>query len=114
MESESFMDRAFRAYFRSGGTEQPSQEASTFEEYQGLRYIVLRNSSGTLAVYRILNSKKLKRRKRWSIQLEVPQPEEEQQGFQFGFTERDYEIMRLSDERRAKMRRVRRSLPVKA
>jgi hypothetical protein len=107
MDSGSYMDRAFRAYFRSGETEQPSSDSSTLEECQGLRYIVLRNCNGVLAVYRIRNSGRLKRLKRWSIQIEVPRPEENEHGFQFGFTSRDYEIMRLQKERRAKMRKVR-------
>lgn len=107
MDSSSYMDRAFRAYFKAGGTEQPSSESSTIEEDEGLRYVVLRHCNGTLAVYRILNNGRLKRRKRWSNKIDVPLPEKELQGFEFGFTERDREISRLADERRAKMRKVR-------
>jgi hypothetical protein len=52
--------RAFAAYFRSGGTEQPSESGSGVEEHAGKMYVVLRNASGLLACYRVRNDGKLK------------------------------------------------------
>lgn len=52
--------RAFAAYFRSGGTEQPSATISGVEEHDGKTYVVLRNVSGLLACYRVRNDGKLK------------------------------------------------------
>ena len=61
--------RAMVAYFRTGGTEQPSR-ASGVQEHNGHRYVVLRAHSATLAVYRIRNDGMLKRVGRWPRELE--------------------------------------------
>jgi len=61
--------RAFAAYFRAGGTDQPS-DSSGVVEHDGLTYIVLYNVSGTLAVYRIRPTGALKRLRRWPAPLD--------------------------------------------
>ncbi|TCT12676.1 hypothetical protein EDC22_102361 [Tepidamorphus gemmatus] len=64
--------RAIAAYFRAGGIDQPSN-ASGIRVANGLRYVHLFNARGTLAVYRILNSGKLRRLRRWPPTLNVVQ-----------------------------------------
>ena len=56
--------RAFAAYFRSGGVDQPGNDSGTVE-LEGRRYVVLRNVTGVLAVYRVRTSGALKRLRRW-------------------------------------------------
>jgi len=73
MES-SIMNRAFSAYFKTAGTAttvaQPSASESDLVEVEGLKYAVLRNVRGLLAVYRVTNSGQLKRLKRYPKGLE--------------------------------------------
>jgi hypothetical protein len=66
---DRILQRAFAAFFRHGGTEQPSASDSGVEKHEGLHYAVLRNVRGTLAVYRVRNDKMLKRLKRWPNDL---------------------------------------------
>jgi len=61
--------RAFAAWFRSGGTDQPSN-ASGVVEHDGKDYVLLLNVTGTLAVYRVTNQGQLKRLKRWPAELD--------------------------------------------
>lgn len=61
--------RAFAAYFRSGGTDQPSKDDSGFMDFDGWKCVVLRNTYGTLAVYRVANSR-LRRMKWWPEDLD--------------------------------------------
>ncbi len=56
--------RAFAAYFRSGGTDQPGNDSGP-AELDGRQYVVLRNVNGVLAVYRVRTSGALKRLRRW-------------------------------------------------
>jgi hypothetical protein len=71
MEDEDrLLARAFAAYFRSAarnGVPSPNQPAndSYVIDLDGKGYVVLRNASGTLAVYRIRTSGVLKELKRW-------------------------------------------------
>lgn len=58
--------RALAAYFRSGGTLQPSN-TSGVRKAKGKLYIVLSNAKGILAVYRVRNDGMLKGLKRWPI-----------------------------------------------
>ena len=67
--TDEALRRAFAAYFRTGGNEQPSQESSEAITHEGLQYVVLRNVSGLLAVYRVRNDGMLKRLKRWPHSL---------------------------------------------
>ena len=67
-----YLTRAFAAYFRSGEREQPSN-SSSLVEHMGLRYVVLENENGVLAVYRIRNDGILRRMKRWPKEIEVLQ-----------------------------------------
>jgi hypothetical protein len=61
--------RAFAAYFRAGGTDQPAGTSGQVE-HNGRRYVVLHNVNGTLAVYRILNNGRLKGLRRWPRAVE--------------------------------------------
>ena len=67
---DDFIRRAFAAYFRSGGSIQPSN-ASGIVEINGLNYVVLENVNGVLAVYRIGNNGLLRRLRRWPKEIEA-------------------------------------------
>ena len=60
--------RAFAAYFKAGGDDQPSN-ASGLVELGGKRYVVLHSGASVLAVYRVRNNGILKRMVRWPAQL---------------------------------------------
>lgn len=60
--------RAFAAYFRTGGTEQPGK-ASGVVDRNGKLYVVLHNARGVLAVYRVRNDGMLRRMRRWPSDL---------------------------------------------
>ena len=45
--------RAMANFLRSPNASQPSEASSGEEEIEGKRYMVLRNSKGVLAVYRV-------------------------------------------------------------
>ena len=55
--------RALAAYFRSGGTTQPSG-GGIVQDYGGKLYVVLSNVRETLAVYRVRNDGMLRRLRR--------------------------------------------------
>jgi hypothetical protein len=59
MDNEDLSRRALAAYFRSGGTTQPTG-GGVVQEYEGKQYVVLSNVRGTLAVYRVRNDGMLK------------------------------------------------------
>ena len=64
--------RAFAAYFRMGdGLSSLAQPANTsgVVEHKGRKYVVLENSNGVLAVYRVRNQGVLRRLKRWPAAL---------------------------------------------
>ncbi len=67
--------RAFAAYFRYPDApmlDQPAGEPwSGPQDWQGKRYVVLRNSRGVLAVYRVRTSGALKRLVRWPKEVEA-------------------------------------------
>src|SRR4029077_11243262 len=50
---DDLVKRAFAAWFRSGGTDQPSSAAGGIEEHNGKEYVVLRNVRGVMKVYRV-------------------------------------------------------------
>lgn len=62
--------RAYAAYFRAGGTEQPANTSGVVEHEDKL-YVVLHNVRGTLAVYRVRNDGALKRMRRWPSAVEA-------------------------------------------
>lgn len=65
--NQELLVRAMSAYYRAapgGQSDQPSPGASGVEKRKGLKYVVLRNVNGVLAVYRIRNDGMLKRLKR--------------------------------------------------
>jgi len=69
----SIEERAFNAYFRSQeyeiGMKQPSDSDSTVEVANGFKHFVLRNSNGILAVYRVLESERLRRLRMYPREL---------------------------------------------
>lgn len=65
---EHFTRRAFAAWFRSGGTDQPGA-GSGVVDHEDKHYVVLRNVNGVLAVYRIRTSGQLKRLRRWPAEV---------------------------------------------
>lgn len=69
LDKNALVRRAFAAWFRSGGTDQPAK-TSDLVELGGLGYVVLRSVRGPLAVYRVRNDGMLKRLKRWPEDLQ--------------------------------------------
>lgn len=63
-KNSDYVRRAMAAWFRAGNTTQPANYSSVYQA-GGRDYVELCNVSGTLAVYRIENSGRLKRLKRW-------------------------------------------------
>jgi hypothetical protein len=64
--------RAFAAYFRfTENALQPSRNLSGEETVNGKRYVVLRNTNGILAVYRVKPDGALKGLKRWPAALDA-------------------------------------------
>lgn len=62
--------RAYAAYYRAGGVEKPDDAASGVRRSRAhLKYIVLKNSAGVLAVYRVRNDGVLKGMKRWPAEI---------------------------------------------
>lgn len=71
---DEMLSRAYAAYFKTAKREQysadqPSENRSGAQTYAGKDYIVLRNSYGVLAVYRVRNDGLLKRLRRWPAHL---------------------------------------------
>jgi hypothetical protein len=63
--------RAFAAYFRTGGFDQPSgPSGEPYTASNGKTYVPLYNGGGLLAVYRVDTVGRLKRLKRWPKQLD--------------------------------------------
>ena len=62
--------RAFAAWFRTGGTDQPSDDSGVVE-VEGKSYVALVNVRGILAVYRVRNDGVLKRLKRWGAAVDA-------------------------------------------
>jgi hypothetical protein len=64
--------RAFAAYFKYSTTmvQQPAESLCTVETHEDKDYVVLRNSNGLLAVYRIQQSGRLKGLRRWPKEIE--------------------------------------------
>lgn len=69
LDKDALVRRAFAAWFRSGGTDQPAN-TSDMVKLGGLGYVVLRSVRGPLAVYRVRNDGMLKRLKRWPEALQ--------------------------------------------
>ncbi|KUI17370.1 hypothetical protein AU192_01260 [Mycobacterium lehmannii] len=68
-DGDELTRRAFAAYFRTGGTEQPARSGGVVER-DGLLYVVLRHSRGLLGVYRVRNNGMLRRMRRSPADLE--------------------------------------------
>jgi hypothetical protein len=69
MDDAGLTRRAFAAYFRSGGTDQPANTSGVVN-CDGVWYVVLHNVRGTLAVYRVKNDGGLRRMKKWPKELD--------------------------------------------
>jgi hypothetical protein len=69
-DSRDYMQRAFRAYYRSDGEHAPIPSSfSRLTSHQGRLYAVLENGNGALAVYRIKYDR-LRRLRRWPKAVE--------------------------------------------
>jgi hypothetical protein len=68
---DGVLARAFRAYFATAKrtVDTPSVSRSFQTEINDKSYIVLSNSTGILAVYRVRNDGMLKRLRRWPAEL---------------------------------------------
>jgi len=62
---DDLLRRACAAWFRSGGNVQPDLHRCSVTELEGLRYVVLKNVDGLLAVYRVKNDGMLRAMARW-------------------------------------------------
>ena len=72
---DDLMKRAFAAWFRSGGTDQPSATSSGVESHDGKQYVVLRNTRGVMKVYRVRPDGMLKGLRRYPAAFEgSPRP----------------------------------------
>jgi hypothetical protein len=69
MDDERYLQRAFAAWFRSGGMDQPAN-TSEVRTYKRKHYVVLENVRGVMAVYRIKNDGMLRRMRRWPPAIE--------------------------------------------
>ena len=68
--TDTLTQRAIAAHLRQPGAQQPAAGMSGPATAGGLGYIVLRNVSGVLSVYRVLPlSQALRRLKRWPTAL---------------------------------------------
>lgn len=72
MDDEALTRRAFAAYFRSDGEYAPIPSGATsgLTVHNDKPYIALRNSSDTLAVYRVGSDGILRRLRRWPKAVE--------------------------------------------
>jgi hypothetical protein len=65
---DRLVSRAFAAYFRAGGIDQPANYSGVVI-HDGKRYVILVNANTILAVYRVRNDGMLKRLRRWPAAL---------------------------------------------
>lgn len=63
-DDEELLRRATDAWFRSGGTDQPTAKSDVIE-IDGRPYVRLANARGVLAVYRLGEDGQLRRLRRW-------------------------------------------------
>jgi hypothetical protein len=71
MDDEDLTRRAYAAWFRTGGTDQPSRASSGVEIVAGRAYVRLASGDRILAIYRVENIGRLKRLRRWPKELET-------------------------------------------
>ncbi len=67
--NQDVVSRAFAAYFRAGGRDQPASSSGE-RRHEGKDYVVLENINGTLAVYRVRPDGILKGLRRWPAEIE--------------------------------------------
>ena len=66
-EDEQLLRRALAAWFRTGGTDRPTEDSGVVK-HNKLQYVVLKSGRGAgavLAVYRVRNQGMLRRLRRW-------------------------------------------------
>jgi hypothetical protein len=68
---DDLIQRPYRAYSRRNPQADLPPNSSTVESHAGRDYVVLRNVSGILAVYRIRNDESLRPLTRWPAALEA-------------------------------------------
>lgn len=68
-DDDDLTRRAFAAYFRTGGMDQPGDTSGVVRWDEKL-YVVLKNQEGTLAVYRVRYDGVLRRMRRWPWELD--------------------------------------------
>jgi hypothetical protein len=72
MDDDALTGRALAAYFRADPlARQPSDSACGVRVHHDKAYVVLRNTSDTLAVFRVRNDGILKRLRRWPKDVET-------------------------------------------
>jgi hypothetical protein len=69
MRNDDVVSRAFAAYFRAGGKDQPATTSGE-RVFADKRYVVLESARGTLAVYRVRPNGLLKGLRRWPKEIE--------------------------------------------
>lgn len=71
ISTNPYTARALSAYFRTatGVAEQPAGQPDLLADAEGKHYVVLHNTNGILAVYRVRNDDMLKRLKRWPVAI---------------------------------------------
>lgn len=70
MGDQDLLRRAYAAYFKMGGVDQPAANVSGVVKHKRLLYVVLANAKGTLAVYRVKADGALRRLRRWPSELD--------------------------------------------
>lgn len=75
MTDDQLLDRATAAYYQTRArgdapAARPDRIASGVEEVAGMRYVVLRNASAVVSVYRVRTSGVLKSLRRWPKELD--------------------------------------------
>ncbi|MCA1807640.1 MAG: hypothetical protein LC687_07315 [Actinobacteria bacterium] len=70
-DEPDLLRRAMAAYYRAGGRDQPSDAESNVAEIEGRVYVVLRNVSGPLAVYRLTSQDKIRVLRRWPAEFKA-------------------------------------------
>jgi hypothetical protein len=69
-EKKGLIARAIEAYLRTGGPDQPGRDSEE-RDLDGRHYVVLRNTRGFLAVYRLEGDGGLRRLGEWPVELET-------------------------------------------
>jgi len=76
MTKATLLDRATRAWFRAGGTDQPSTALSGLHTVAGKQLLVLANIKGTLDVFTVSQRSNLRRlsHEQWPATFSITNP----------------------------------------